>query len=99
MHSNYILWDINVNSEMNLKLSVSPEEKMSDDVHSMFLLFRPKVVNAIKKIRESKRRLNNDSILFFFCVGFFSQTFTNHRTAGEGGGHFFNSSLPLPPAS
>ena len=25
--------------------------------------------------------------------------FTNHRTAWEGGGHFFNSSLPLPPAS
>ena len=50
---------------MNLKLSVSPEEKMSNDVHSMFLLFRPKVLNAIKKIRETKRRLNNDSILFF----------------------------------
>ena len=36
---------------------------------------------------------------FFFYVGFFSWTFTNHRTAGEGGGHFFNSSLPLLPAS
>ena len=24
---------------------------------------------------------------------------TNDRTAGEGRGHFFNSSLPLPPAS
>ena len=36
---------------------------------------------------------------FFFYLGFPSQPFTNHRTAGEGGGHFFNSSLPLPPAS
>ena len=36
----------------------------------------------------------------FFYLGFLSQiTFTNHRTAGEGGGHFFNSSLPLPPTS
>ena len=35
---------------------------------------------------------------FFLCLGFFSQTFTNYRTAGEGGGHFINS-LPLPPAS
>ena len=36
----------------------------------------------------------------FFYLGFLSQiTFTNHRTAGEGGGHFFNSSLPLPYAS
>ena len=35
----------------------------------------------------------------FFLSRFFSQSFTNHRTAGEGGGHFFNSSLPFPPAS
>ena len=36
---------------------------------------------------------------FFFYLSFLSQPFTNHRTAGKGGGHFFNSSLPLPPAS
>ena len=36
---------------------------------------------------------------FFSYLDFLSRTFTNHRTAGEGGGHFFNSSLPLPPAS
>ena len=35
----------------------------------------------------------------FFCLGFLSQAFTNRRTAEEGGGQFFNSSLPLPPAS
>ena len=36
----------------------------------------------------------------FFYLGFLSQiTFTNHRTAGEGGGHYFNSSLRLPSAS
>ena len=34
---------------------------------------------------------------FCFYLGFLSRTFTNHRSAGEGGGHFFNSSLPLPP--
>ena len=32
-------------------------------------------------------------------MGFFSRVFPNHRTAGEVGGRFFNSSLPLPPAS
>ena len=35
---------------------------------------------------------------FFFLfsyLGFLLRTFTNHRTAEEGGGHFFNSSLPL----
>ena len=36
------------------KLSVSPEEKQSDDTRSMFLLFKPKVLNAINNIRESK---------------------------------------------
>ena len=36
---------------------------------------------------------------FFFFLGFLSQTFTIHRTAGEGGGYLFNSSLPLAPAS
>ena len=39
------------------------------------------------------------SRFFFFYLGFLSRPFTNHRTAGEGGGHFFNSSPALPPAS
>ena len=37
--------------------------------------------------------------LFFFYLAFLSRIFTNHWTAGEGGGHFLNSSLPLSPAS
>ena len=33
---------------------------------------------------------------FSFCyMGFLSRTFTNHRIAGERGGHFFNSLLPF----
>ena len=36
---------------------------------------------------------------FFFYLGFLSQTFTIRRKAGEWGGYFFNSPLPLPPAS
>ena len=36
---------------------------------------------------------------FFFYLDFISRTRTIHRTAGEGGGYFFNSSVPLPPAS
>ena len=35
-------------------------------------------------------------LLFFFYLHFLSRLFTNHRTAGEGGGHLFKSSLPLP---
>ena len=36
---------------------------------------------------------------FFFYLGFLSQTFMIYRTAGEEGGYFFRSSLPLPPSS
>ena len=36
---------------------------------------------------------------FFFFLVFLSQPFANHRNAGEGGEHFFNYSLPLPPTS
>ena len=43
--------------------------------------------------------LQNERDNFFFYLGFLSRPLTNHRTAGEGGGHFINSSLPLPPAS
>ena len=28
------------------RLSIFPEEKQSDDAHSMFLLFKPKFLNA-----------------------------------------------------
>ena len=37
--------------------------------------------------------------VFFFFLGFLSRTFTIHRTAGEGEGYLFNSSLLLPPVS
>ena len=36
---------------------------------------------------------------FFFYLGFFSRTFTIHRTVAEGGSYLFNSSLPFPLAS
>ena len=40
------------------------------------------------------------NFIFFFSIWvFLSRTLTNHRTAGESGGHFFKSSLSLPPAS
>ena len=37
--------------------------------------------------------------VLFFYLSFLSEGFTNHRTAGERGRHFFNFSLPLPLAS
>ena len=35
--------------------------------------------------------------IIFFYLGFLSRTSTIHRTAGEGGGHLFNSALPFYP--
>ena len=36
------------------------------------------------------------NLRFFFYLGFLSQPFMNHRTVGEGRGHFLSSSLPFP---
>ena len=45
------------------------------------------------------KKLKIKTIKFFFYLGFLSRTLMNPRTAGEGGGHFFNSSLPFLPTS
>ena len=45
------------------KLSISPEKEQCNDAHTMFLLFKPKVLNTINKICKSKNRPDNDSIL------------------------------------
>ena len=57
------------------------------------------VTIAFMVTKTLMRCMSIDRKIFFFYLGFLSRTFTNHRTAGEGGGHFSNSSLPLPPAS
>ena len=46
--------------------------------------------------REIKYPLNS---IPSFKVCFLPRPFTIHRTAGEAGGYFFNSSVPLPPSS
>ena len=38
-------------------------------------------------------------LCFIFYLGFLLRTLTIHRTAGEGWGYLFDSSLPLPPTS
>ena len=45
------------------------------------------------------QEMSDKAVPFFFYLGCLSRTFTFHRTAGEGGGCLFNSSVPLPPAS
>ena len=48
---------------------------------------------------QEKELIFSVDCIYIFYLGFLSQTFTNHRTAGEGAEHFFISSLALPPAS
>ena len=53
-----------------------------------------KAHRQISKKRCFEKYCSCDKACFFFYLGFLSRTFTNHRTAREGGGHFFSSSLP-----
>ena len=48
---------------------------------------------------NDKKMSKKSEYIFFVYLGFLSRTFMIHRTAGEGGGYLFNSSLPLSPAS
>ena len=50
------------------------------------------------RLREDTAPGNSDDS-FFFYLGFLSRAFMIHRTAGEGRGYLFNSSLPLATAS
>ena len=63
--------------------------------HHFFLKF----VYSLNYLLWNSRFLIVSCRFFFFYLGFLSRIFTIHRTAGEGGGYLFNSSLPLPPAS
>ena len=75
------------------KITHSPNQHRKPNCFlSFFLLFFNRKRNVL---------LNRESLLNitdFFLSGFVLQRFTNHRTAGKGGRHIFNSSLPVPPA-
>ena len=66
-----------------------------------FHFFQHLIDNSLHLLKYIARKSLYDSevLSIFFYLGFLSQTFTNHRIAGQGGGHSFNSSLLLPPAS
>ena len=63
-------------------------------------VLRSQPVTTLTFTAGGPRRPCKSSFFFFFLyLGFLPQPFTNHWTAGKGGGYFFNSSLPLPPVS
>ena len=81
-------------------MTVADQTKILDDKiksnQAQYNLGREAVkISALR----SKNLLDKYDFFFFSYLGFLSRTFTIHRTAGEGGGYLFNSSLPLPPAS
>ena len=81
-------------------MTVADQTKILDDKiksnQAQYNLGREAVkISALR----SKNLLDKYDLFFFSYLGFLSRTFTIHRTAGEGGGYLFNSSLPLPPAS
>ena len=81
-------------------MTVADQTKILDDKiksnQAQYNLGREAVkISALR----SKNLLDKYDFFFFPYLGFLSRTFTIHRTAGEGGGYLFNSSLPLPPAS
>ena len=60
------------------------------------------IISEYKDVAQMNQDLKvfiQKSMYLFFYLGFLSWTFTIHRTAVEGGGYFFNSSLPFSPAS
>ena len=48
-----------------------------------------------KILGRVRRGFDQGLLIFFFHMGLLSRTFTIHRTAGEGEGYLFNSTLPL----
>ena len=81
------------------------EHKSVFDAKRLWWILFAKIVNGFYPLTIFSRRLHHACLFvlaclfFFFCLGFLSRTFTNHRTAGEEGRCFFNTSLPLAPAS
>ena len=57
---------------------------------------RPPFMTRLAMISKLPNDVFHVSIFFLSLL---SRTFTIHRTAGEGAGYFFNSSLLPPPAS
>ena len=73
----------------------------ADDQYSEEILQNSEIMDFDLSWKNQKDSISSviSYRLFFFYLGFLLQSFANHGTAGEGGGHFFNSLLPLPSAS
>ena len=90
-------WNIFLSTQFIQFLLINPVRKQegifpmirSEETVPIHLLKAPLVLGIEQKV----------DFFAFFYLDFLSQIFKNHRSAWEGRGHFFYSSLPLPPAS
>ena len=97
------------NIEISLKEAEISQRKIEKKIEELKFDDRPKnekekeingvLMQANDLFEYRDKIINAFFFFFFFYLGFLSQTFTIHGTAGEVGGYLFNSSLPLPPAS
>ena len=81
----------------SLLRQIIPNQDHYQSLHFFFSFLSPSCFRNDSKLDRCCEILNE--IIFLFYLGFLSRTFTIHRAAVEGGGYFFQSSLPLPPAS
>ena len=97
-----------------VSFKISGSVTLHHNVYTLFFISNTFISNARFKLAKNqvnaKQHPESELLLleiihilhtrfFFFCRSFLSRPFTNHRTAEEGGRHFFNFSLSLPPAS
>ena len=68
------------------------------------IMINDEVDKVIKELLHSVKNGHQNNLesmklvsYFFFYLGFLSRTFSNHRTSGEGEGHFFK--LPTTPST
>ena len=92
---------VNKHSTIQLNGLVCLYEQSVFELESCCSLCFESVCFTVFNSEKLFHRTTSIKFFFFFCFyfGFLSRTLTNHRTVGEGGGHFFISSLPLPLAS
>ena len=65
------------------------------NIKQMFWL----IIGSSRDFISPSTAITDFFFFFLFYLGLLSQRLTNHRTAGEGRGYFFNSSLPFLPTS
>ena len=85
--------------EMRINSSSPETRQFTENMSSLIAFWDNSYIWVVWRTSKCLYSTYKKNIYIFFNLGFLSRLFTNHRTAGEEARYFFNSSLPLPPAS